>query len=311
MIDLQADPRLIGNHDITLDPAFYAKYGSHFHNQTPQVPEDCRRLLRESASIIYLENECVEVRLCKESGPRTKFRVFGSPNSPRVRTWAFQYNVDEAARIWERIPLDADIVVTHTPPKYHRDQWDQNEGCEALRQALWRVRPRLAVCGHIHDARGAERIRWDLSHCNVRFKEASVGYWDDPTVGTKKQSRLDLSSRGGEPIENDGSHPSRGDVEMGGLVEARTPTHGTAHVSRLSHHQPTDAGNSRPAAEGHGGPPDSGRSDVEALHGRRGRAETCIVNACIMASSYPYKGSGGERYHKPIVVDIDLPMWDS
>jgi hypothetical protein len=296
-----------GNHDITLDPEFYSQYGNHFHNQNPQVPQDCIRLLKESSSIIYLENEAVDIRLGKASGPRTKFRIFGSPNSPRLRTWAFQYDPEAATPIWDRIPLDSDIVVTHTPPRYHCDQSGKTEGCEALRQALWRVRPRLAVCGHIHDARGAERIRWDLSNPNVRYKEVTVGYWDDPTVGTKKQSLLDLSTRGEEPLENDGSHPSREDVEMGGLSGVMFPTHGMAHVVPVVNNTQVASAS---LARGQGGPASSGRSDAEALQGRIGRCETCVVNACIMDSSYPYKGSGAERYNKPIVVDIDLPVWD-
>jgi hypothetical protein len=46
------------------------------------------------------------------------------------------------------------------------------------------------------------------------------------------------------------------------------------------------------------------------LVGRRGRQETCVINAAIMASSWPHKGHGGKRYNKPIVVDVDLPAWD-
>lgn len=37
------------------------------------------------------------------------------------------------------------------------------------------------------------------------------------------------------------------------------------------------------------------------------REETCIVNAAIMKSRYPHKG--GKEFNKPIVVDIDLPVW--
>ena len=46
---------------------------------------------------------------------------------------------------------------------------------------------------------------------------------------------------------------------------------------------------------------------MEALDGRLGRRETCVVNAAIMASSWPYKSPNQRRYNKPIVVDIDLP----
>ena len=47
---------------------------------------------------------------------------------------------------------------------------------------------------------------------------------------------------------------------------------------------------------------------MEALAGRLGRRETCIVNAAIMASSWPYRSGNKRRYNKAIVVDIDLPV---
>ena len=54
--------------------------------------------------------------------------------------------------------------------------------------------------------------------------------------------------------------------------------------------------------------PPSGRCDLEALSQRMGRKETCIINAAVMASSWPHKGVNGRKYNKPIVVDIDLPI---
>jgi hypothetical protein len=39
-----------------------------------------------------------------------------------------------------------------------------------------------------------------------------------------------------------------------------------------------------------------------------GRRETCVVNAAIMQKSYPHVG--GKKLNKPIVVDIDLPVWN-
>ena len=64
-----------------------------------------------------------------------------------------------------------------------------------------------------------------------------------------------------------------------------------------------------PATRGQGRLPPSRRCGLEALCGRMGRRETCVINAAIMASSWPHKGSGGKKYNKPIVVDIDLPVW--
>lgn len=55
-----------------------------------------------------------------------------------------------------------DIIITHGPPHGFRDQLMNGErvGCESLLKAVRRTRPRLHVCGHIHEAWGAERVDW-------------------------------------------------------------------------------------------------------------------------------------------------------
>ena len=193
-----------GNHDITLDKDFYAEHGLHFHNQYPQDSQACRDLFEEHPSITYLNHESTTVYLKKDGGPRTTFKVFGSPFSPANGLWAFGYPPEAASKLWAQIPLDTDIVVTHTPPKFHCDEAKGigAAGCEALRQTLWRVRPRLAVCGHVHEGRGAERVLWDLKSPHVQYKELDTKYWTDPGRDNKKQSLLDLSTCGGLPLDN-------------------------------------------------------------------------------------------------------------
>ncbi|EPE32787.1 Metallo-dependent phosphatase [Glarea lozoyensis ATCC 20868] len=339
--DFECKLIIAGNHDITLDSDFYSQYGQYFHNQDLQDPEKCQELFTNSSSITWLRHEAAVVRLTSPDGPRTTFRIFGSPLSPTNGMWAFGYGLEEAHNIWDRIPLDSDIVLTHTPAKYHRDETSTRRaaGCEALRTALWRIRPRLAICGHVHEGRGVERVLWDLDNPNIKFKEASAEPWVDPGLGNKKMSLVDLSVRGGSPLKNDGSigtwrlerdedgsqrpsfvpyHPTMP------MADASTPKSRKRTASRSPHRQnvveralscvatgllavPPEA---LPLATlGQGGLPPSKRCDLEALSGRIGRRETCIINAAIMASSYPH-GVGGKKYNKPIVVDIDLPVWD-
>ena len=165
--------------------------------------------------------------LTKQSGPQTTFKVFGSPFSPAQGLWAFGYPPE--SNVWDQIPLDTDVVVTHTPPKYHCDESKDRgaAGCEVLRQTLWRVRPRLAICGHVHDGRGCERILWDLAMPNVKYKEKDSTYWIDSSFGSKKQALVDLSSRGGEPLKNNGGDDVAGPVGS----PAEIPVHKTAFIS--------------------------------------------------------------------------------
>lgn len=52
----------------------------------------------------------------------------------------------------------ADILITHSPPKGIADRTSagQSLGSTAIRAAIERIRPGLALCGHIHDSWGQE-----------------------------------------------------------------------------------------------------------------------------------------------------------
>lgn len=221
--------------------------------------------------------------MAKENGPKTAFKAFGSPYSPRNGLWAFGYNPEEAKTLWDQIPLDTDVLITHTPPKSHcdRSRHEGVAGCESLRQTLWRIRPYLSACGHIHEGRGAEKIEWGLTSPNVRYQEINVAPWTDPGLNNKKQSTLDVSSKSPAPLQNS--------------------------VAWLNIDRPSVDQQRAGVTRGQGSLPPSETCDMEALDGRMGRKETCVVNAAIMASSWPYPKSAG-RYNKPIVVDIDLPV---
>lgn len=212
-----------GNHDITLDEGFYAEYGLRFHNQYPQDSRACIDLFKDYPSITYLNHESATICLTNEEGPRTTFKVFGSPFSPANGLWAFGYLPEEAVKLWEQVPLDADIVLTHTPPKYHCDESKGRgaTGCESLRRALSQVRPRLAICGHVHEGRGAERVRWDLESSHVQFKELESRYWVDPGLNNKKQSRLDLTTKGAFPLDNSDNVEARNPVAQ---VSSKEPS---------------------------------------------------------------------------------------
>ncbi|RDW83418.1 metallo-dependent phosphatase-2 [Coleophoma crateriformis] len=324
--DFEAKIVIAGNHDITLDSGFYAQYGLYFHNQDPQDTSKCQTLLENSSSITWLKHDSATIQLGAATGPHTKFKIFGSPYSPSKGMWAFGYDAHEAPTIWDKIPLDADIVVTHTPPKYHCDESRERRaaGCEALRQVLWRVRPLLAICGHVHEGRGSERVLWDLSFSNTKYKEIGTEMWTDPGHENNKLSLIDLTGRRGSPLQNDGAvgdfRETQETFTMTTDLPSRLPQirEGTSNskvapmveISRIGAQllaiSPDEMSS---GTRGQGGIPPSMRCDLNALSGRLERKETCVVNAAIMASSWPH-GRGGKKFNKPIVVDIDLPVWE-
>ncbi|KAI8626259.1 Metallo-dependent phosphatase-like protein [Xylariaceae sp. FL1651] len=309
--DFECKIVVAGNHDLTLDTDFYRDYGLYRHNNTPQVPDECQALLTESRTLTYLLHESRTFNLTSPEGPRTTFSVFGSPYSPAWGAWAFQFPRHDggtAARaLWDQIPLDTDILITHGPAHTHCDEARTREAarCEVLRQALWRVRPRLALCGHIHEARGAERVRWDLDSRNARYVELGRTVWQDPHPESEKNALVDLTAKGGTPLDNDGSLSLLGDKsshrgDSGPKLGAGGPGEG----------DDMEVDYPGTGTLGLGEDPNSARSDQAALAGRLGRRETCIINCAIQATSYPHSSQGSRKLNKPIVVDLDLPIWE-
>lgn len=128
-------------------------------------PERARRLL---PSATYLCDELAEV---------AGVRVWGSPWQPWFHDWAFNLRRGPAlAAKWALIPAGIDVLVTHGPPQGVLDRTvsDEAVGCEELTLALARVRPRLHVFGHIHEAYG--RLERDgttfvnASNLDVRYR---------------------------------------------------------------------------------------------------------------------------------------------
>jgi uncharacterized protein len=71
--------------------------------------------------------------------------------------WSFDLDDEQAAERLAGCPEDA-VLVVHSPPKGHCDRSSAGDhmGSQAILEAIEAKRPRLAVCGHIHEAWGAE-----------------------------------------------------------------------------------------------------------------------------------------------------------
>ncbi|PQE18210.1 calcineurin-like phosphoesterase protein [Rutstroemia sp. NJR-2017a BBW] len=315
--DFEAKIIVAGNHDVSLDPEL----------TTQHQDQESLSLLTSSPSILYLSHSAAEINLSSPTGPHTTFRIFGSPFSPTsspsksspYSAFTYPSSSSSSTPLWNTIPLDTDILITHTPPHTHLDARSDAQpiGCEDLRKALWRVRPRLALCGHVHEGRGSEVVRWNL---DVEGKEESVRGWEDPGRGNKKMSIVDLSARAG--FENDGvgvgdweeGESSDGvqvvvdggaDLDSDAKPRQRDKYRLRRSIAHINPHPsiPTSSTSTSP-------PPSSSPSDP--LSNRLGRKETCIVNAAIMGRSWPHNGARGrgKTFNKPIVVDIELPVWE-
>jgi Icc-related predicted phosphoesterase len=84
---------------------------------------------------------------------------FGLGAGIPVTPWDWSFDLDEEAA-GERLSAcpEGAVLVVHSPPFGHCDENGAGEhlGSEAILQAIEEKRPRLAVCGHVHESWGAE-----------------------------------------------------------------------------------------------------------------------------------------------------------
>lgn len=107
--------------------------------------------------------------------------LWGSPWTPEFFDWAFMLPRGERIKEkWDMIPGGLDVLITHGPPFGILDQTygGMRAGCEELAKAVERVKPRLHVFGHIHEAHGI------VERGGTIFVNAALGYHDehDPIV---------------------------------------------------------------------------------------------------------------------------------
>jgi Icc-related predicted phosphoesterase len=80
--------------------------------------------------------------------------------------WSFDLDDETAAEMLAPCPQEG-ILVLHSPPQGHCDTNGGGDhfGSPGLRQAIEQKRPRLAVCGHIHESWGCQS---DLAGTPIR-----------------------------------------------------------------------------------------------------------------------------------------------
>lgn len=182
-----------GNHDISLDPTYSLKHEEGW-KVLPADVEACRALFTDNPDIVYLQHSAATLHL-PEKG--VSLQVFGSPFSPErgKQNWAFQYENDAAEMLWDAVPNNTDILITHSPPKGICDaskHWREG-GCRALSATLARVRPQLHVCGHCHEGRGAVLVHWSEESSSSDDVQRDLMTWQDPGRDNKKMSKFSLT----------------------------------------------------------------------------------------------------------------------
>ena len=81
---------------------------------------------------------------------------WGSPWIPHFVGVFMKNRGEEIDERWSKIPLDLDVLITHTPPKGILDTTSRGNkvGCEALAERLPVLSPKFHIFGHVHEAFG-------------------------------------------------------------------------------------------------------------------------------------------------------------
>jgi uncharacterized protein len=87
----------------------------------------------------------------------TEFYGLGAGIPVTPWDWSFDLDDDSASEQLAPCPENA-VLVLHSPPQGHCDANGSGDhfGSAALLQAIEQKRPRLAVCGHIHESWGCQ-----------------------------------------------------------------------------------------------------------------------------------------------------------
>jgi len=130
-----------GNHDFICEKNYHLAKGS-FTNAN------------------YLENEEMVI---------DGVTFWGSPYAPEFHNWAFmKERGDDIARIWKKIPSYVNVLITHGPPMGILDVNTRHEhcGCWDLDHKIRKIKPKVHVFGHIHEAYGSYKHKDGVRHFN-------------------------------------------------------------------------------------------------------------------------------------------------
>jgi Icc-related predicted phosphoesterase len=125
---------IAGNHDFFFEREKTAKIKS-------LIPE----------SVHYLKDEEIIIN---------NIKIWGSPYTPWFFRWAFNKRRGlPMAKHWENIPNDADIILTHGPAYGVLDMLvnEEHAGDKDLLNKLVSIKPKVHVCGHIHESYGSTK----------------------------------------------------------------------------------------------------------------------------------------------------------
>lgn len=127
-------------------------------------------------NIVYLNDSSVEL---------DGINFWGSAYTIEFFSWYFMESKEKLKKHWDLIPGDTDVVITHQPAYGILDYANygkENTGCKHLLDTLTkRVKPKVHICGHIHESFGQHELN-NTRFYNVSLLDEDYKLVHDPTT---------------------------------------------------------------------------------------------------------------------------------
>lgn len=102
-------------------------------------------------------------------------RIYGTPWTPKFYDWAFMKDEEDLKPTFQKIPEGINILLSHGPAFQRLDKtyYDESPGSKNLLDRIEQVAPKVVICGHIHEARGAMEVG-GTKYYNVSYVNAGL-----------------------------------------------------------------------------------------------------------------------------------------
>lgn len=164
-----------GNHDFI---------GHVLYRDGHSGEEQTKMFFGDDSKFHILIDEFVEIEGVK---------FYGTPWIPELSGWAFYNTSENLKEIFEKIPEDIDVLLTHCPPKIGTQGvvlekcWNylKNFGCEELYNVLKEKtfeKELLVLSGHIHSGNHNIEQKENVRYVNVSLKDENYNISYKPKI---------------------------------------------------------------------------------------------------------------------------------
>ena len=135
----------------------------------------------EGSKVIYLENSGVQLE---------GLNIFGTPWCHQFGHWAFMTDDDSLVKLFNDIPENVDILLTHDAPYgtsdilFQNTAWNIGEhiGCVPLRDAIIEKKPKIVLHGHLHSTNHKKEVLVESDVYNVSLLDENYDLIYDPLI---------------------------------------------------------------------------------------------------------------------------------